>query len=267
VSAHGYYDVGTSPSHPPERLAGDSDPKKAAKSLPAMMRALRHTMAHLLKPGAKLFITESGISYDIGTKYGPSTPSANVLYAQGAVVARSHLMLLGEGADISYVFYAADPPEVGYGVFFDLVNPSGGFGQHQVSPKPAAMAVAAMTRLVDGTQTLGVLKNTPAGVYGYAFQRLDGGKVVTALWTHDNAVWPDAAGFSSTHGVAQALQVDAAGTSGTVTVFDMMGNPSSMPYANGRVALTLTEAPIYVVSNNAGVMKANVNAPEGFAAH
>ena len=32
-------------------------------------------------------------------------------------------------------------------------------------------------------------------------------------------------------------------------------------------SLTLTEAPIYVVSNNAGVMKANVNAPEGFAAH
>jgi hypothetical protein len=102
VSAHGYYDVGTSPSHPPERLAGNSDPAKAAQSLPAMMRALRHTMTQMLKPGAKLFVTESGISYDIGTKYGSATPSANVLYAQGAVVARSHLILLGEGADLSY---------------------------------------------------------------------------------------------------------------------------------------------------------------------
>ena len=29
VSIHGYYDVGTTPSHPPERLVGDSDPAKA----------------------------------------------------------------------------------------------------------------------------------------------------------------------------------------------------------------------------------------------
>jgi hypothetical protein len=264
VSAHGYYDVGTSPSHPPERLAGYSDPAKAAQSLPAMMRGLRHTMTQMLKPGAKLFITESGISYDIGTKYGSATPSANVLYAQGAVVARSHLILLGEGADLSYVFYAADPPEVGYGVFFDLVNAEGGFGQTQISPKPAAMGIAAMTRIIDGTDTLGVLKGTPPGVYGYAFQRLDGGKVVTALWTHDNAVWPDASGFSTTHSVRQELHVDAPGTSGTVTVLDMMGNPSELHYANGRVAVTLTEAPVYVVSGNADVMKANVSAPEGY---
>jgi len=264
VSAHGYYDVGTSPSHPPERLAGNSDPAKAAQSLPAMMRGLRHTMTQMLKPGAKLFITESGISYDIGTKYGSATPSANVLYAQGAVVARSHLILLGEGADLSYVFYAADPPEVGYGVFFDLVNAEGGFGQTQISPKPAAMGIAAMTRIIDGTDTLGILKGTPPGVYGYAFQRLDGGKVVTALWTHDNAVWPDASGFSTTHSVRQELQVDAPATSGTVTVLDMMGNPSELHYANGRVAVTLTEAPVYVVSGNADVMKANVSAPEGY---
>src|SRR5258708_25572722 len=109
-----------------------------------MMRALRHTMTQMLKPGAKLFITESGISYDIGTKYGPSTPSANVLYAQGALVPRSHLILLGEGADMSYIFYTADPGEPGYGIFFDLVNAEGGSGQTQINPKPAAMCLGAM---------------------------------------------------------------------------------------------------------------------------
>ena len=266
VSAHGYYDVGTSPSHPPERMAENSDPQKAAQSLPAMMRALRHTMTQMLKPGAKLFITESGISYDIGTKYGPATPSANVLYAQSALVARLHLILLGEGADMSYIFYAADPPEVGYGVFFDLVNAEGGFGQTQISPKPAAMGVAAMTRVIDGTNTLGAIKGTPRGVYGYAFQRLNGGKVVTALWTHENAAWPGASGFSATRGVRYSLQVDAAGTSGKVAVLDMMGNPSTLPYVDGRVGLTLTEAPVYVVSENVGVMKGNVLAPEGYVA-
>jgi hypothetical protein len=49
-------------------------------------------------------------------------------------------------------------------------------------------------------------------------------------------------------------------------VFDLMGNPSTLPYANGRVSLTLTEAPIYVVSTNAAVMKASVTAPEGYVA-
>jgi hypothetical protein len=49
-----------------------------------------------------------------------------------------------------------------------------------------------------------------------------------------------------------------------VTTFDLMGNPTTLPYANGRVSLTLTEAPVYVVSTNAAVMKANVNTPEGY---
>ena len=264
ISAHGYYDIGTSPSHPPERLAASSNPATAAKALPASMRALRRTMAGMLRPGAKLFITETGISYDLGSKYGPAYPAPNVLYAQGAVVARTHLILLGEGADVSFVFYAADPPEVGYGIFFDLANAQGGYGQTQISPKPAAMGVAAMTRLIDGTTTLGPVNGTPKGVYAYAFQRLDGGKIVTALWTHSNAVWPSSEGFSSTHSVSYSLLVDAPGRAGMVTVFDMMGNASKMSYTNGRVPLTLTEAPVYVVSDNAAIMRANVTVPAGY---
>ncbi|SAK99530.1 hypothetical protein AWB81_05747 [Caballeronia arationis] len=264
VSAHGYYDIGTSPSHPPERFAGSSSPSTAAKALPAAMRELRRAMTEIVRPGAKLFVTETGVSYDIGSKYGPTYPNANILYAQGAVVARMHLILLGEGADVSFVFYSADPPEVGYGVFFDLVNPQGGFGQKEISPKPAAMGVAAMTRLVDGTTTLGPLNGTPKNIHAYAFQRLNGGKVVTALWTHNNKEWPGAEGFSSTYAENYSLVVDAPDKSGNVTVFDMMGNASTMPYRNGRVALALTEAPVYVVSDNAEVARANVTAPAGY---
>ena len=79
-----------------------------------------------------------------------------MLYAQGALVARTHLILLGEGADATWLFYATDfPGQIGYGLFFDLVDPQGGFGPSSISPKPAAMATAAMTRIVDGTNTLG----------------------------------------------------------------------------------------------------------------
>jgi hypothetical protein len=190
-----------------------------------------------------------------------------VLYAQGALVARTHLILLGEGADVTYLFYAADfPGEVGYGLFFNLVDPQGSFGPTAISPKPAAMVTAAMTRIVDGTNTLGPLNGVPQGVYGYAFQQLNDGAVITALWTHNNAVWNASKGFSSTYQVAYNLQVDAPGTSGQVTVLDMMGNPSSQPYNDGVAALTLTEAPIYIISTNASVAKANVTPPAGYVA-
>lgn len=268
VTVHGYYDAGTSPSHPPERLVGDSDAAVAANALPASMRELRHAVASQIKRGAKLFVTETGISYDLGTTYSPAYPTPNVLYGHGAVVARTHLILLGEGADVSFVFYASDTPDsagqAGYGLFFDLENARGGYGPARISPKPAAMAVAAMTRLLDGTNTLGPLSELPAGAYGYAFQRLNGGKVVTALWAHSNASWNAAAGFSTTYGIPYSLQVDAPGTSGQVAVLDMMGNAMSVPYANGAVNLQLTGTPLYVVCANAAVIQSRVTSPEGY---
>ena len=267
VSIHGYYDIGSSPSHPPERLVGASDPAQAAQALPAMMRALRQQIATTLKPGARLFVTETGISYDLGAQYGPNYPAPNVLFAQGAVVARTHLILLGEGADVTFLFYATDfPHQIGFGLFFDLADPQGGFGPSAISPKPAAMATAAMTRIVDGTNTLGPLNGLPPGVYAYAFQQLNGGAVITALWTHNNAVWDASKGFSSTYQVPYNLQVDAPGSSGQVTVLDMMGNPSSLAYRNGIAALTLSETPIYVISTNAALARANVTTPAGYVA-
>jgi len=270
VTIHGYYDFGTSPSHPPERLYGAPD--KGTLSLPEAMRELRATMRDVLKPGAPLFVTETGISYDIGTNYAPSYPDAQTLYAQGAVVARAHLILLGEGADTTFIFYGADMPEntPGYGVFFELEHPKGMYGASNISPKPAALAVATMTRLIDGTWTLGPLRGTPAGVYAYAFARPGAGKasgkVITALWSHDNARWSAKTGFDATRATNYTLQVDARGRSGQVSVFDMMGNPTTMTYSDGMLPLRLTESPVYVVSDNADAVKANAITPAGYIA-
>jgi hypothetical protein len=264
VTIHGYYDFGTSPSHPPERLVnapGDTP------GLPEAMRDLRATMRELLKPGAPLFVTETGISYDIGSAYGPHYPDAQTLYAQGAVVARTHLILLGEGANVTFVFYGADMPETtpGYGLFFELDHPQGAYGSSNISPKPAALAVAAMTRLIDGTATLGPLRGTPPGVYAYAFARPDG-KVITALWSHDNAHWSAKTGFDATRATSWTLPVDARGRSGEVSVFDMMGNETQTAYKDGSLPLNLTESPVYVVSGNAAVIKANAITPAGYVA-
>ncbi|MDT8838198.1 hypothetical protein ParKJ_12315 [Paraburkholderia fungorum] len=264
VATHGYYDAGTSPSHPPERY--DADPTTAEGSLRGQMRDLRAEMAADYRPGMKLFSTEAGISYDLGTAYGPNYPTANVLYAQAAVAARMHIITLGEGADQTYVFYGADyPGEVGYGTFFDLNDAQGAFGATNISPKPVAMAISAMTHTLDGTHTLGPVNGTPTGIYAYAFQQVGNGAVITALWTHNNSVWDASVGFSSSYSVPYSLTVDAPGTSGTVKVVDMMGNASSANYSNGTLTLNLTESPVYVVSNNASVAKANTTVPVGYA--
>jgi hypothetical protein len=265
IATHGYYDAGTSPSHPPERLATDPSPANAANALMNELRGLRQEMQKDYKPGMKLFVTETGISYDIGTSYGPNYPTSNVLFAQGAVVARTHIIMLGEGADQTYVFYGADyPGEPGYGTFFDLADPQGAWGATNVSPKPAALAVAAMTRVLDGTTTLGPVNGTPSGVYAYGFQQRGTGIPITALWTHNNAVWSASAGFSQTYSVSYNLSVDAAGTSGTVQVLDWMGNASTVAYSNGVVTLNLTEMPMYVVSRNASVAQSNSTVPLGY---
>jgi len=263
VATHGYYDAGTSPSHPPERY--DSDPSTADGSLRGQMRNLRAEMATDYRTGMKLFSTEAGISYDLGSSYGPNYPTANVLYAQAAVAARMHLITLGEGANQTYVFYGADyPGEVGYGTFFDLNDAQGAFGAANISPKPVAMAISAMTHTLDGTTTLGPVNGTPDGVYAYAFQQVGNGAVITALWAHNNTMWSAATGFSSTYSVSYSLAVDAPGTSGTVKVVDMMGNASSANYTNGTLTLNLTESPVYVVSNNASVAQANSTVPVGY---
>jgi hypothetical protein len=265
VTTHGFYNAGTYPAHPPELYDTDPNPENVPNALDKQMQQLRSTMQSV-KPNMRLWSTELGISYDPNIAYGSSSISANQLYAQAAVAARAHLIILGEGAQVTYFFYGADyPNEIGYGTFFDIAHPQGQFGATNVSPKPEAMAFAAMTRIIDGTQTLGRLNGLPSMTYGYAFQQLGHGAVITALWTHNNAYWPTSGGaYSATHSTAYALTVDSRGTKGRVTVVDMMGNPTTVPYSNGVVNLTLTESPIYVVSSNATVMKSNTTAPVGY---
>ncbi|WP_332309163.1 hypothetical protein [Candidatus Burkholderia verschuerenii] len=266
VATHGYYDAGTSPSHPPERHQTDANAADAANSLMNEMRLLRQEMQKEYKPNMKLFVTETGISYDLGTTYNPNYPNMNVLYAHGAVTARTHIILLGEGADQTYVFFGPDfPGEVGYGTFFDLDHPQAAFGTTNISPKPAAMEVATMTRVLDGTTTLGPVNNTPKGVYAYSFQQIGGGKVITALWTHNNSWWPEVNNsFATDLSTNYTLTVDSAGTSGTVQVVDAMGNVTNVAYTNGAVTLKLREQPMYVVSGNASVAKANATVPVGY---
>ena len=265
VTTHAYWGGYNNPRHPPEQYDTDPDPKKAGQALDHQMQTLREQM-QLAKPNMRLWSTELGVSYDEGSDYGSNFPTTNQLYAQAAVGARAHLIVLGEGAQVTYFFFGPDyPKEVGFGTFFDNDHPRGALDATNMSPKPEALAFAAMTRIIDGTETLGRLNDLPSMVHGYAFQRLGNSAIITALWTHNNAQWPTADGaYSSTYSTTYALAVDKSGTSGSVTVFDLMGNPTKVPYTNGIATLTLTESPIYVVSSNAPVIQARVTKPVGY---
>ncbi len=56
------------------------------------------------KPNMKLFFTEAGTSYDPGLSYGPNVPSQNQLFAHAAVGVRSHIIVLGGGAQVTTLF-------------------------------------------------------------------------------------------------------------------------------------------------------------------
>lgn len=268
VTTHGYFNAPTVPSNPPELQDGNSDPATAKNSLAHMMQDLRAKM-QACKPNMKLFETEVGISYDSGVNY--SNVTQNHLYAHAAVGARTHLIILGEGAQRTYYFFSTDFPDslAGYGSFFGMDEPGGGFSQASLAPKPEAMAFAALSRVLEGTNTLGAY-NLPACVasagciHAYAFQQLGNGKTISALWFHKNSSWSGPSSYSQTVNTCYTLKVDAAGTSGTVDVIDMMGNKVATPYTNGQLILTLTESPIYVVSNNATLTKTLVTAPVGY---
>jgi hypothetical protein len=245
VSCHGYYTVGASSALPPEPA-----------NLPGQMQQLRQTMDTLMGPGIKLFVTETGIAYPMGSQYSASFPTADVLTQQAEAVVRTHLILLGEGTDTSFFFYSADySNEVGFGLYFNLAMPNPNFGSPDISPKPAAMALAAASRLIDGTRSLGAVENMPAGAYAYSFVLSDKAHAVTALWAHSGS-------FDAS--VPYRFRVDAPGMSGTVVVLDAMGNPTSMQYANGVVALTLSEMPAYVISANIAALKPQLRVPAGY---
>jgi len=117
------------------------------------------------------------------------------------------------------------------------------------------MAVAAATRLIDGSRTLGGLTNLPSGGYGYTFLLADSKHTMTALWAHN-------ASFNASE--SYEVTVDAPGTSGKTVMFDAMGNPRVVEYSNGVAQMTISEMPVYVLSSNVSAAKSLLRAPAGY---
>lgn len=111
-----------------------------------------------------------------GTEHGyQSTTVGNLKKALGDI--RTTLIMLGEGASFDFGFYVADfwdgdDPEKtdGYGFYWNL-NPRIKFGTNKLGPKAVVPAYAAMTYLLDGSTSKGVLPNLLGTQIGYRFVR------------------------------------------------------------------------------------------------
>ena len=99
---------------------------------------------------------------------------------------RATLLMLGEGAWFDFGFYVHDFRFGGiaartqrFGFYWNL-DPALKFGAARLGPKPMVPAYAAMTWLLDGSTSMGVLPGLSGSQRGYRFRR--DGRITAAVW-------------------------------------------------------------------------------------
>ncbi|MFA6959834.1 MAG: hypothetical protein WC205_03675 [Opitutaceae bacterium] len=228
LAVHGYYTPFGNPLavEPGDKLISPED-----GGVIDSLRKVRSLMREYFKPGAKLFQTEWGLDYR--STYLDLT--TELLKMHAAYITRGHLLFLGEGCDMTYFFYTADygnlkhRGEDGYGMCFNLTMPDPSFGAVNISPKPVFMSAATLTRVLEGTRTLGPVDLGNPGICAYAFQR--GDDVALAVWSRDN----------ESHEVTIPVAGDA------VTLVGFMGNTSALNAHDGTVTLKADRYPQYLI--------------------
>lgn len=165
-----------------------------------------------------------------GTEQGWNTqgnPANDMTQARGLL--RSEIIMLGEGYRFNFTFYIADFfGEPGYGYYYNL-NPAIEFGTDKISPKPIVPAYAFYTWLLEGATSEGAIENLGRAASGYRFVSHSGQRIM-ALFSYAN---------TSKHSVAvPAAQAD---------VYDWMGRKSRIKITDGRLAVTLSPEPLYIV--------------------
>ena len=149
---------------------------------------------------------------------------------------RGHLIALGEGFNGTWFFYTTDycdytskGGEQGYGMSFNTSSyiSKYKFGAASLEPKPTMMAAAAMTRLLEGTKTLGRLDHLDSSVFAYSFRRA--GTNLVAVWSPKKE---------------QILNLETGVP--IVTVYDIMGNARKVKTDRGTLSLKIDRYPQYV---------------------
>ena len=200
------------------------------------VRRLRALTDRYLGKDAPIINTEGG------TEFKGNPARIDDLREHAARLVRGHIIALGEGCTATFLFYVGDYGKysrsiIHYGMFFNEDTQGRAFGPDSIAPKPAAMAAAAMIRLLEGTKTEGRVGGLGDGVYAYAFRR--GGERILAVWSPEGP-----------------RKVSVA-SGAAATIYDMMGNPAALSPKGGRLSFTADENPRYVVTAAKSAAKAS----------
>ena len=209
-------------------------------------------LAHMADEAAGRKLTK------IATEAGFAAPADKELVQMNGLV-RKQLILLGEGWDFSYVFYAHDYAndhgdwhDGDYGVFYNLdmeipppgKKPSAESRWHlaHVAPRPAAAALSAASWYLDGYRPVACFDGIGGTALGYAYERRGapppdppggaGGPPATVL-----ALWDYGAG----------CEVEISVGRGEIVVADIMGEERVAPAPGGVLRLSLGESPQYIL--------------------
>ncbi|MCM8814416.1 MAG: hypothetical protein NC931_00300 [Candidatus Omnitrophica bacterium] len=106
------------------------------------------------------------------------------------------------------------------------------YGIPDIRPKPAYVAIAAMTRVLDGAKFSRAIPVNSSVVYGLEFMRKDG-KYVSSLWT--------------IRGTRDIEIIYTNRVKGFLT--DMMGNETFLTVKNNSVSLTISSEPVYITAD------------------
>lgn len=168
---------------------------------------------------------------------------------------RHELILLGEGFAFNTAFYGYDfasddgkAQDGDYGINYNLLLPHQHWGPNYTAPKPVFPALAAAVWFLDGKRPTAALDTLGETAQGYAYaDRAD--NCVIAVW--------DWGGNTPT--VSLPVGRDE------IEVADIMGNVSTVKCGDGRVSLTLSSSPQYVLAPSAKLWGRNGTAAKQLA--
>jgi hypothetical protein len=125
--------------------------------------------------------------------------------------------------------------DVGNSYYFSNWGASGlCFAKPDVRPKPSYVAIATLTRQLDGAKFSRAVPTGSPVVYAVEFQRRDG-RTVTALWT--------------VRGTRELTLTARNVRQGTLT--DLMGNEQPLEFADGAAQLTVSAEPCFLATPRA----------------
>jgi len=168
-----------------------------------------------------IFITELGIYGILGSE--PDYKS------QAERMARTAIILKGEGVRAFFPFYGIDNNRTDeYGFQFNKDVDTGNYAKARVSPKPVINAMATCAMELEGAKPLRRVSGLPSGVWAYEFAMPD--HTVTAVWRRE--------------GDSQVSL--PTGSAAAATVVDIMGRKTTVPCANGAIAVEASPSPLYI---------------------